>query len=94
MQASCQSLVGLSGVILKETMRTFVIMNSQAEAKMVLKPGTVFRVKLPKDIVFPDKAPEEGELYCDLWGDMLAIKSKKGRAKANFKERTAPLKMY
>lgn len=96
-RASCQSVVGLSGVIIKETQNTFILVDKACKPKRVLKCGSVFRLKLPTDLMYPKGTPELAAgkvLVVDLWGDMLAVKSKKGRAKANFKERKAALHLY
>lgn len=61
-------MVGIKGVIVKETMRTFVIvqldeMQEKSEealkASMIVKAGTVFRVKLPAEEIFQGKPTKE-----------------------------------
>ena len=67
-------------------MRTFVMMKDD-QSKLVLKQGTVFRLELPLK-------NEDKKLHVDLWGDMIIVKTKKGKTKANFKERRASFDLY
>lgn len=46
-KASCKSVIGLSGVIIKETMNTLIILDEECKPKRVLKCGSVFRIRLP-----------------------------------------------
>lgn len=84
-------MVGVKGIVAKETTRSFVIVTKDNKSKMLLKQGCVFRVRLPyeaRDVV----ESAEGTLVVDLWGDMILYKGSE-RTKIKFKER-GPLNLY
>lgn len=70
-----RSLEGVSGIVSKETQRSFVIVTKSSGTKIILKKDSVFRVGLPS----------QGKAV-DLWGDMLLHKGSE-RTKVKFKER-------
>ena len=85
-KANNQSLVGLKGLVVKETARTFVIVAIDNAQKILLKKDAVFNVVLP--II----SESGSELSVNLWGDMLLYKGSE-RTKIKFKER-GPLSQY
>ena len=73
--ANNKQLIGIKGIVAKETKRAFVIISEDEKQRTILKEKTVFKVPLPYD-----------NFCVNLWGDMLLHKGYE-RTKAGFKER-------
>ena len=73
--ANNKQLIGIKGIVAKETKRSFVIISEDEKQRIILKEKTVFKVPLPFD-----------DFCMNLWGDMLMYKGSE-RTKAGFKER-------
>ena len=61
-------LIGLKGIVAKETQQTFIVVDKSDKQKILLKANTVFRIFLP----YTNSSHEQ--IYVDLWGDMLIHK--------------------
>jgi len=80
-------LVGLKGIIVRETARTFILIMPDNATKIVPKESSVFQFRLPEHL---KSASEEGksasQLAVNLWGDTILYKGSE-RSKIKFKEK-------
>jgi len=70
-----KTMIGVSGIVVKESQRCLYVINTQNEVKCLIKPGTVFEVKMPL----------EG-YSVRLWGDNIVYVGSE-RTKVRFKEK-------
>ena len=76
------SLIGVKGLVVRETTRTFIVIQPDNSTKMLLKEGTVFQFGLPAE--FKDKSGKP--LAVQVWGDNILYKGSE-RTKVKFKEK-------
>lgn len=87
-KAKNQTLVGTKGIVVRESTRTFTIIQPDNAVKTLLKEGTVFQFKLPAHLISSKKVP----LAVNIWGDNILYKGSV-RTKIKFKEKYA-LQLY
>ena len=75
-------MIGTQGIVIRETTRTFVIVQVDDKIKVLLKEGTVFQFKLPPQ--FSDL--HRRSLRVNIWGDNILYKGSE-RTKIKFKEK-------
>ena len=78
--AKNQQIIGLKGIVAKETQRTFVVIDENDKQKIFIKSDAVFRIQLPYINL------QNQQIHIDLWGDMLTHKGSE-RTKTKYKER-------
>jgi ribonuclease P protein subunit POP4 len=78
--ALCSTLIGLSGLVVRETTRTLVLIQPDNKLKTVLKEGCVFQFSLPY------KTTDGQPLAVNIWGDNILYKGAE-RTKVKFKEK-------
>ena len=92
-RSNCTSYVGLSGIVVRDTKFTFVLVTTEDEAKTVPKKGSVFRFEVPLavDQMARDEgaetagSPEERKpLVFELHGNQFEFRPA-DRAKKQFK---------
>ena len=77
-------MIGLSGIVIRETPHTFVIIQPDNAVKVLLKAGTVFQFRLPSEM--KSKGAESLPLAVNIWGDNILYKGSE-RTKCKFKEK-------
>ena len=83
-EAKNKTLIGLAGIVIRETPQSFVIIQPKDDAvKVLLKAGAVFQFRLPA--VMKSKGSEM-PLAVNVWGDMILHKGSE-RSKVKFKEK-------
>ena len=77
------TMIGIKGIIVRETKCTFVVIQKDNQVKLLVKEGTVFQMRLPDSLKSnKDAAP----LAVNIWGDNIKyIGSERGKIK--FKEK-------
>lgn len=60
-------VVGVQGIVVRETTRTFVVILEDNAIKVLLKAGTVFQFRLPSML----KAKTGETLAVNIWGDNI-----------------------
>ena len=91
-RSSCTSYVGLSGIVVRDTKFTFVLVTTKDEAKTVPKRGSVFEFELPlptDDLAETERAERERrekrkQLVFELFGNQFEVRPA-DRAKKQFK---------
>jgi RNase P/RNase MRP subunit p29 len=78
-----QSLVGITGIVVRESVRCIFIINEKNEVKNIQKAGSVFEVQLPCSI-----KDSERVFGIRIWGDNI-IHLGSERTKVRFKEKFA-----
>lgn len=76
-----QCMVGVSGIVVRETVRCLIVINEKDEVKNLLKQGSVFEIDLG-----------DGERTVRIWGDNIVFMGSE-RTKVKFKEKFA-LELY
>jgi RNase P/RNase MRP subunit p29 len=71
-------MIGLSGIVARESVRCLFVINSENEVKNLLKAGSVFEVRLP--------AGSHGGYAVRIWGDNIIYVGSE-RTKVRFKEK-------
>ena len=74
-RAKNQALVGVGGIVVRETVRCLFVINEKDEVKNLLKQGSVFEVDLG-----------DGKRAVRLWGDNIVFMGSE-RTKVKFKEK-------
>ena len=74
-QAKNQALVGVGGIVVKETVRCLFVINPKNEIKNLLKQGSVFEIELG-----------DGKRAVKIWGDNIVFMGSE-RTKVKFKEK-------
>lgn len=72
-QAKCPSTVGISGIVVQETMNTFVIMKNNNTPVVIPKGGSVFSCSLETQ----NSSPIEWHLFGDQLKQQSGIRSSK-----------------
>ena len=81
--AKNQSLIGVSGIVIRETPRSFIVIQKENnDVKVLLKSGAVFQFILPSIM----KSKEAMPLAVNIWGDNI-LHSGSERTKLKFKEK-------
>ena len=66
-KAKNEMVVGVEGIVIRETTRTFVVIQEDNSVKVLLKVGTVFQFRLPIAL----KAKTGESLAVNIWGDNI-----------------------
>eukprot|EP00347_Sterkiella_histriomuscorum_P000703 403374827 len=74
-------MIGVSGIVVRESVRCLFIINEKNEVKNLLKSGSVFEIDL-----------KDGERFVRIWGDNILFMGSE-RTKVKFKEKFA-LELY
>lgn len=74
-------MVGINGIVVRETVRCLFVINQNNEVKNLLKQGSVFEVDIG-----------DGERAVRIWGDKIIFMGSE-RTKVKFKEKFA-LELY
>jgi len=74
-------MVGLQGIVTRESVRALFVINEKDEVKCVVKAGQVFEVRLPE-------THGNGEYGVKIWGDNIIYLGSE-RTKVRFKEKFA-----
>lgn len=74
-------MVGVSGIVTKESVRCLFVINQKNEVKNLIKAGSVFEVILPE-------THGQSEYAVRIWGDNI-IHLGSERTKVRFKEKFA-----
>lgn len=77
--AKNSTLIGVSGIVTRESVRCLFIINQENQVKNLIKAGSVFEVKLPN-------THGNGEYGIKIWGDNI-IHLGSERTKVRFKEK-------
>lgn len=80
LKSANQSLINTQGIVVRETTRTFVIIQPDDQVKMLIKQGTVFQFSLPARDV------SGKPIAINVWGDNILYKGSE-RTKIKFKEK-------
>ena len=75
------TLIGVSGIVTKESVRCLFVINEKDEVKNLIKAGSVFEITLPD-------SHGEGKYGIRIWGDNI-IHLGSERTKVRFKEKFA-----
>jgi ribonuclease P protein subunit POP4 len=79
------SMIGVSGIVVRESPQSFVVIQPKNDAvKVLLKAGSVFQFQLPAVMKSKDSQP----LAVNIWGDSILYKGSE-RTKIKFKEKYA-----
>jgi ribonuclease P protein subunit POP4 len=65
--AKNEMVIGIEGIVVRETTRTFVVIQEDNSVKVLLKAGTVFQFRLPSLL----KAKSGEKLAVNIWGDNI-----------------------
>ena len=76
-------MVGIKGIIVRETKRTFVVIQKDNQVKSLVKEGSVFQLKLPDTVKSSD---DSKSLRINIWGDNIKYAGSE-RGKIKFKEK-------
>ena len=77
------ALEGTQGLIVRETARTFIMIQSDDQVKVIPKEASVFQFKLPASITSQNKSKS---LAVNIWGDNILYKGSE-RSKIKFKDK-------
>ena len=72
------TMIGVSGIVARESVRCLFVINSNNEVKNLIKAGSVFEVRLPQ--------ASHGGYGVRIWGDNIVYLGS-GRTKVRFKEK-------
>ena len=76
-------MVGIKGIIVRETKRTFVVIQKDNKVKSLVKEGSVFQFKLPNTLKSSD---DSKSIRINIWGDKIQYTGAM-RGKQKFKEK-------
>ena len=75
--------LNIEGIIVRETTRTFIVIQPDDDVKTVIKEGSVFQMLLPSSL----KSNNDGlPLAVNIWGDTILYQGSE-RGKKKFKEK-------
>ena len=75
-------MIGVEGLVVRETTRTFVVIQKNDEVKVLIKEGSVFQFTLPSQFKDTKGCP----LAVNIWGDNILYRGSE-RTKIKFKEK-------